>query len=171
MKRPSIDLIRAMIIYAPLTGSFTWAHHDNVYINVKGKAAGTTGSRGHRKIAFQGYQLKAHHVAWAITYGYWPIEVDHKDNNRANNKLDNLREATRAQNQMNRVLSKNNTSGYKGVIKRKYGGFEAKILVEKRYIHIGKYPTAVEAAEAYDKAALEHHKDFAKTNKMLELIP
>lgn len=171
MKRPTIDEIRHAIVYDPINGTFFWSHEGNVYINHRGKEAGTTGSRGHRKIVYKGIQLKAHHVAWAIIYGYWPDEIDHEDNDRSNNRIKNLREASRQQNQMNRTISKNNTSGFKGVSKRKYGGFESKIIVNKQYIHLGKFNTAKEAAEAYDNAALTHHGSFAKTNKMLGLLP
>jgi hypothetical protein len=171
MSRPTIDQIRRAINYDPVNGTFSWTYDESVYINYRGKPTGLTGPRGHKKIVYHGIQLKAHHVAWAIYYGEWPIELDHEDNDRGNNRIKNLRKATRQANQMNRIISKNNTSGFKGVTGRKHGGFEAKIVVQKKYIHIGKYRTAKEAAMAYDVAALQHHGAFAKTNKMLGLLP
>lgn len=170
MKRPAIEDIKTAIVYNSIAGTFHWTQDQSVYYTVRGKETGTSGPKGHRTIVFKGQPLKAHHIAWAIYYDEWPIEIDHKDNNRSNNKINNLRKATRQTNQMNRIISKNNSSGYKGVTKRKYGDFEAKIIVEKRYIHIGKYKTPEEAAKAYDLAAIKHHGDFAKTNKMLGLL-
>lgn len=170
MNKPTQAEIIAAIDYNPQTGLFFWTHHESVYVNVRGKQTATSGVKGHLKIRFQDREYKAHHVAWVIMKGYWPVEVDHENNNRSDNRWSNLREATRQQNQMNRVLSKNSTSGFKGVVARKYGGFEAKIIVSKKYIYLGKFNDPVEAARAYDTAAVKHFGVFAKTNKMLGLI-
>ena len=170
MKRPAIEAVRLAIDYDPIAGTFHWTHHDSVYVNVRGKPTGTSGPKGHRTIVLFGQPIKAHHVAWALYYNEWPTEIDHADNNRANNKIANLRKATRQTNQLNRTISKNNTTGYKGVTKRKYGNYEAKITIAKRYIHLGKFETAEQAARAYDVAAVEHHGTFAKTNQMLGLL-
>lgn len=171
MSRPTQAELIAAINYDPITGLFFWTYHKSVYINVRGKQTATSGVKGHLKIRFKDREYKAHHIAWVIMTGHWPIEVDHENNNRGDNRWINLREATRQQNQMNRVLSKNSTSGFKGVVARKHGGFEAKIIVHKKYIYLGKFSDPIEAAQAYDAAALQHFGVFAKTNKMLGLIP
>ena len=159
-----------MLDYDPILGTFHWTHHESVYINVRGKPTGTSGCKGHRQIRINHKVYKAHHVAWVITHGYWPIEVDHRNTIRSDNRLDNLREATRQQNQSNRSLSKNNSSGFKGVIPRNNGNYEAKIIVNGKYTYLGTFEDPVLAAEAYDKAAVQHFGEFARTNKQLGLI-
>ncbi|MCK4500883.1 HNH endonuclease [Candidatus Babeliales bacterium] len=77
--------------------------------------------------------------------------VDHKDRNPANNSLNNLRLATRAQNAWN--------SKKKGVQKHR-GRYRARITVNGKRISLGLYDTEQEAVDAYEKAAKEHHGEF-----------
>jgi hypothetical protein len=91
-------------------------------------------------------QVLAHRVAWKIMTGADPIEVDHIDGNRGNNKWSNLRNGTRSDNQRNTSLKSTNTSGYHGVSFSKrqqkwiasiwLGSFDSKeeaITVRKKY--------------------------------------
>ena len=57
----------------------------------------------------------AHNILWFLTYGYWPHMLDHINRNRADNRLCNLREVSGVQNNHNRDMLPNNTSGAKGV--------------------------------------------------------
>lgn len=90
-------------------------------------------------------------------------EIDHIDGNGLNNSRKNLRHCTRSQNQHNRNKYKNNTSGYKGVsFDKQSGKYCVNIQINKVQKKIGRYKTAEEAHEAYQKAALELHGEFAK---------
>lgn len=91
------------------------------------------------------------------------IEVDHKDNNGLNNTRDNLRFATRGQNSHNRSMSRNNTSGFKGVF-MDHGKWRARIRVNGKRISLGMYENIMDAVRAYDEAAKKYHGEFAKTN-------
>ncbi|MBZ0293050.1 MAG: AP2/ERF family transcription factor [Anaerolineae bacterium] len=75
----------------------------------------------------------------------------------------NLRFATRSQNGANKGIAISNTSGYKGVSFNQ-GKWEARIRVEQRRIHLGRYPSALEAALTYDAAARLFNGDFAGVN-------
>lgn len=92
-------------------------------------------------------------------------DVDHKDGNGLLNTRSNLRRATRAQNAANKKIGRNNTSGYKGVYwKPKDARWQALIQPQGRCIYLGEFSDPVEAALAYDRAALEIFGEFARPN-------
>lgn len=91
------------------------------------------------------------------------IQIDHKNNNGLDNRKENLRICNRRQNNMNTSLQKNNTTGYKGVVRRK-NRYVAQTYWDKKHIYIGSFLTAEEAARAYDKKVKELHSEFAKLN-------
>lgn len=94
------------------------------------------------------------------------MQVDHKDRNGLNNQKSNIRNCNNSDNQHNKIgWSK---SGFKGVYlntyKRKTIKFRAMIQNDGKYLHLGYYDTAEDAARAYDKAALIYFGEFARTN-------
>jgi len=89
--------------------------------------------------------------------------VDHIDGDGLDNRRANLRPADQSKNGMNRALGSNNTSGFKGVTRRRLG-WEAGISLDGRQVYLGTFATAQEAAHAYDEAALHHFAEFARPN-------
>lgn len=93
------------------------------------------------------------------------ILVDHRDNDGLNCQDDNLRVCSRAQNQQNRKVNRNNGSGYKGVRRdKKNRKYKVQIIVDGHAVHAGYFDDPVEAAKAYDIAARRYFGEFAKTN-------
>lgn len=140
----------ADLYYDPETGKF-W------------REAGCASRTGYRYVWFHGRQHLEHRVAWFLHYGEWPDrQVDHINGDRADNRIVNLRLATHSENQQNRRRPSNNTSGHKGVswIKR-YQKWQATIRVGRRNINLGRFDTKEAAANAYGRAALKHHGEFA----------
>ena len=75
--------------------------------------------------------------------------VDHKDNNKTNNNISNLRFATAKQNSQNRKLSSRNTSNVKGVTwKKSHKKWQARIKIDGIQIHIGYYDNLEDAKTA-----------------------
>lgn len=98
--------------------------------------------------------------------------VDHKNHKAWDSRQANLRVCSHAENMRNRSLNKNNTSGFKGVswYKRR-SRWVAHVAVNNKKKTVGYFHTTIEAARAYDRAALELHGAFACTNVMLGLLP
>jgi AP2 domain len=96
------------------------------------------------------------------------VEVDHRDRNGLNCQRGNLRKATHGQNRHNSCKSRNNTSGFKGVIwESDRMKWTARIMVEGTSRRVGRFNSAKEASEAYDEAVKVHCGKFAVTNKSL----
>jgi len=94
-------------------------------------------------------------------------KVDHINGNRLDNRKENLRLATHAQNQRNRTKSRNNKTGYKGVYRIR-NRWQASITVDGKRIRLGAFGTPEDAARSYDAAAREYHGEFAKLNFPIE---
>jgi len=91
-----------------------------------------------------------------------PVEVDHIDRNPANNRWNNLREATSAGNNANKAASRRNKLGIKGVhLRRDTGKYAAHIRFNGRNIALGSFSTAEAAHAAYMKEARKQWGQFA----------
>ena len=91
--------------------------------------------------------------------------TDHANRRGLDNRRKNLRPASLAQNMQNRKLHKNNSSGFMGVYwSPRRQKWRANINAAGRKIFLGRYDDLLDAARAYDAAALEHHGDFATLN-------
>jgi hypothetical protein len=90
---------------------------------------------------------------------------DHRDGNKLDNRRQNLREATHAQNLWNAGKKSHNKSGFKGVYLEAWTGkYRAEIRVDRKRLTLGRFKRAEDAARAYDEAARKHHGEFAKVN-------
>lgn len=156
MTELSNDEVVRLLDYNPQTGIFRWRIQVSNAIG-PGCIAGTISNSGYVMIGIRGKQYPAHRLAWYITYGVW-IQLDHKDRDRANNILDNLRPATTHQNGGNRQPS--GPLGVKGVTRRG-NKYIAQITVMYKNHYLGIFNTLEEAAEAYNEAAKVAFGDFA----------
>lgn len=95
----------------------------------------------------------------------WPY-IDHRNGDGLDNRRCNLREATHALNMRNKRMYRNNTSGFKGVMRNSGKGlpWAARIRLDNRRRRLGNYDTPEEAARAYDAAARELFGEFASLN-------
>ena len=178
-KLPSLDLVRKIIKYDPNTGVLTWLHRDddmfqkgkrtnNEIANVwnarnANKPAGNFNGR-YIIVRFYGIHYAAHRLAWLLYYEVDPeFQIDHIDGNKTNNKISNLREATKSENMMNRGAQKNSKSGIKGIMfEEKRGKWKAEITLNRKNYFLGRFYDLDEAIHARKEAEKIYHGDFAK---------
>lgn len=161
----TLDRLKELFHYNPETGKFTrLTSAGGAHV---GDEPGYMHDHGYRIISIGGVKYRAHRLAWFYMTGEWPKEdVDHRNTIPDDNRWENLREATDAQNLQNIGMPKHNTSGLKGASwredKQKWRG---SICSNGKWRHLGYFATKEEAHEAYCKAARELNGEFANFGK------
>jgi len=168
-----MERFHELIRYDPATGHFYWialppcqnTRAKKREIGSRADIAHQEGVHTYRVINLFGRQWRAHRLAWWYVHGVYPAAlVDHKNNDPADNRIDNLRLATEAQNSRNTKLSKTNTSGYKGVYWCSYRNrWRAAITINSKPVQLGRFKTPEEAHAAYCAAAARLHGEFANS--------
>lgn len=141
-------------------GKLFWkVKRPSIYV---GDRAGWNCGNGYRNVRINGKSVGEHRVIFAMHNGFFPYHVDHIDGNPTNNKIENLREATKAQNAWNCKLHSTNTSGVRGVYWNKLRKtWNASIEVNKKKIHLGVFKTLEEAKQVVEKARIHYHGSYA----------
>ena len=168
--KPSAEYFRQVLHYDRLTGVFTWKHRDGIHRswNTKyaGKVAGSVDADGYWIIRLDSRTYKAHRVAWVYENGgdiHEDVEIDHRNGDRMNNSISNLRVANDAQNAANAKVRIDNKSGAKGVSwHRRIGKWQAQINECGKRRSLGYYDTVEQASSAYRERARALHGDFAR---------
>lgn len=129
----------------------------------KGKRAGCLRPDNYRVIGINGLQYLEHRVIWFYHHKRWPNkDLDHKDRDRSNNKITNLREAAVSDNNINSGVAKHNTSGYRGVyFCRGMKKWAAQIDKNNKAVYLGCYNTKEEAAFARQTAEAQMFPEYA----------
>jgi hypothetical protein len=124
--------------------------------------AGTAHRDGYRKIGLNGSIFGAHRLVWLYVNGEpVPNIIDHKDHNPLNNRIENLRASTMAQNRANSFVRSDNALGIKGVSAAR-NRFMAKIGHRGKLLYLGTFDTTDEAIAAYKEAAAKLFGEFAR---------
>ncbi len=108
----------------------------------------------------------AHRVIWVMQTGAWPAgEVDHADTDPANNRWDNLREADRSDQEANKKVRSDNTSGFKGVSwSKRDGKWTTKLKYRGVCYSLGSYTNVEDAVAAVNAKRSEIHGQFARAS-------
>lgn len=158
------ERLKEVIHYNRQTGVFRWKVFKGATAPQGREAGSLSSDTGYRLIRVDGRLYGAHRLAWFYTSGTWPIhQIDHINGNRADNRLENLRQATVSENRVNRPMPASNRVGLKGV-SRNPPGWMARIKMNGVVHHLGTFPTPEEAHAAYCTAAALIHGEFARTN-------
>lgn len=116
-------------------------------------------SNGYWRHTYQGKKKYNHRIIWEFHYGPIPLgmQVDHINQDRLDNRIENLRLVTHKDNNKNKGINKNNTSGYLGVSwSKKYSKWVSHITVDGKYIFLGYFNEPEKAAEARKIADAEY---------------
>lgn len=152
--RSNLDAFLDTFTYDPETGIFLRDGTQRGSMDGKGYIRLTL---GHKAYWF------AHRIAFAFMGHEIPEYVDHHNGIRNDNRWTNLRPATWAQNQHNKRMRRDNTSGIKGVSwhkdRRKW---QVSIMVNKKQIYFGLFTDLAEAEKVAREAREKLHKDFCK---------
>jgi len=134
-------------------------------------------------VSKQGYLMRwvdkkcysEHALVFMYHHGHFADETDHINGIKTDNRIENLREVSRSQNNANakkRVRNGECSSSAKGVYFRSdwkpNGKWVAQLVVNGKHHWLGGFNTEAEAALAYNNAAIEHYGDFAKLNEVSE---
>jgi hypothetical protein len=168
MKRyspPDIEMLKSSLNYDPASGIFTWKRKPSPNRSA-GSEAGYITNYGYRTISLNGTAYKAHRLAWLITYGTWPDLIDHIDSNRANNAINNLREATTSENSRNQDIGSRNSSGTRCVYwhstKKRW---VVKVILNGKDYYGGSFISLGDAEKASEKLRRELHGDFYRESE------
>jgi hypothetical protein len=161
-----------LLRYDPETGELWWKERtpeNSAFASEGARRFWNTKHAGRRALATSrgcGYltgslldrQYATHRIAWLIAKGSWPRNhIDHINGDRADNRLANLREATKSDNGKNQRLSAANTSGVNGVVwEPRHRRWIARIKVNGRPLYIGTFSCIGAAACARAVAEMEH---------------
>lgn len=163
---PSQEELKALFDY----------HKDGYFIRKVARGTQKVGSVHKGKLEKNGYRRTTishnlyltHRLIWMWHYGTEPKFLDHIDNDRVNNKIENLRDVTKNDNARHQLIPCNNSSGYFGVRWYDYDNsrippcWAVQITVNSKKIHLGYYQSKKDAVLAYNDAAVKLHGEFGK---------
>jgi hypothetical protein len=153
--------LKSVLNYDKETGNFYWkVSKGRAKI---GEIAGKDDLNGYKMIGINYKYYLAHRLAWLYEYGEFPENnLDHINCNKLDNRIVNLREASKSQNSWNKTLFKNNTSGIKGVYweaKRKL--WRVTLGYFSKRIFLGRFKDKEMAELVAIEAMQKYHKEFA----------
>ncbi len=156
----TIERLKELVHYSPRTGIFT--SRTKRYRWPAGRVLGFLHHSGYRYVLVDDGRYYAHRLAWLYVHGAWPEhDLDHKDGNRDNNRIRNLRAANDSLNAQNRKLHRHNRSGFTGVSwHAKLQKWAGRITFDGEQVHLGVFTKKRDCAVAYrDAKAFFHSYD------------
>lgn len=165
-----VRMVRQLMSYNSSSGILTWKQRGNRLFPNRaaanawngryfGKQAGSISpTTGYMRIRLNGVMFYAHRLAWAHFYGEQPPHViDHTNRDRADNRIINLRKSTTVDNNRNRTMQSNNTSGITGIdnvaLSQVSNPWRSRIMVNGKYI--SKSFPCVDGAVAWRSRMME----------------
>lgn len=170
MRKLTRERLLEVLSYDALAGTFTWRINMSRKVRA-GRPAGSLRPTGYIGIGIDGSVYQAHRLAWFYVHGEWlACDPDHRNLVRTDNRLDNLRPATRSQNMANGGRRVSNVSGYKGVsYSRTAKRWVAQITKDYQNHYLGLFDTPEAAHATYVKKARELFGEFANDGCSMDI--
>ena len=129
---------------------------------VEGTVAGTKTPQGYLVVKILGKKYPAHWIVWVLNRGEWPTRLDHINGNRADNRIENLRESSHTENMWN-AKSRNGQTRVKGVVwEKSKERYRVRMRVNGQRLSFGHFKTLDEARSAVQAARTKYHGEFAR---------
>ena len=163
------EQLKQLMHYDPLTGVFTWLERpvdlcalERVWkmwnTRYSGKEAGTLDISGYSHIQIMSKNYNAHRLAWLYVFNEWPVEIDHINHIKNDNRIENLRAATNSLNSKNRGMQKNNESGFNGIsFYKPRNKWRARVKLKGKDVHLGYFDEIKSAIKARDEANIKYN--------------
>lgn len=156
------ESVLELLTYVPSEGKLFWRVNASSRARI-GDEAGTPDEYGYTVIRIAGKGYKAHRLVWLIETGSWPEgQLDHRDEDKANNRFGNLRVATQVQQMLNITpANSTSTSGYRGVSWfAQYQKWKGTFMFRGVKRFVGHFDCPKEAYEAVQAAKLKLVKEI-----------
>lgn len=171
-ERMPVEKVRELFWYNKATGELIWQISPKWGVKIGDRAGSVhTDEKGYksRQIGYQRRIYPASHLIWAWMKGEWPKDtIDHRNNDATDDRWENLRSATQAEQMRNTRTFRTNSTGYKGVTRyvdprtRDGKHYRWQIMVDgKRYKSPDRFMTAEEAYADYLQNQFRFHGEFA----------
>ena len=159
---PDLEVLNKWFILDDTNGMLYWKERKAKHTEIGG-IVGKVNPKGYLVFHFDGVITRVHRIIYKMYYGIEPEgELDHIDGNKLNNKPENLRLASRYQNNQNIKKQKNSTSGHKNVYwKEANKKWAVTISAFGKKYHFGYYLNIENAAEVAVKQRKILHGEFA----------
>lgn len=157
---PSANELHEIFTYND--GKLYWKKKTAICVKI-GTEAGLKHGKGYLIVPIKYKHYYVHRIIYAMHHNDVPYIIDHIDGNKANNKIENLRPATRQENARNCKKQKNNTSGEKNVFWHKNSKkWKVALSINNKLTHIGTFSEFEDAKKAAYNARIRHHGVYAQ---------
>lgn len=156
---PSQEYLQSILQYKE--GNLYWKIRPSQGTKI-GDIAGSISNK-YGQIYIHNCAYKVHRIIFMMHYGYVSDQIDHIDGNPLNNKIENLRAVTTSQNQLNRKISPNSKTGYKGVsFHSQTGRYQVRVSINGKDKYFGIYEDLELAGLVAQMAREKYHGEYAR---------
>ena len=126
----------------------------------KGNVVGSISNQGYLRTCINYKSYKLHRLIFMMFYGYMPVEIDHVNGNKTDNRIENLREVSHSQNEWNKSKTVRNTTGIKNITFEN-GKWRVRVGANNKTINVGIFDNLELAELVAQEARSKYHGNFA----------